>query len=55
VLYFLLLNKINNKKLSGIMKTISQMQINKTELFSSLFYLLLRFHKDLEPRNKKVW
>jgi len=41
-------------KLSGIMKTISQMQINKTELFSSWFHILLRFHNDLDPRNKKV-
>ena len=54
VLYFFLLNKINIKKISGITKTISQMQINKTELFSSWFHILLRFHKDLEPRNKKV-
>jgi hypothetical protein len=52
VLYFFLLNKINNKKLSGITRTISQMQINKTELFSSWFHILLRFHKDLEPRKR---
>jgi len=36
------------------MKTISQTEMNKTELFSLWFHILLRFHNDLEPRNKKV-
>lgn len=53
MLYFFLLNKINNKRLSGVAKTISQVKINKTELFSSWFHILLRFDKDLKPRNTK--